>query len=443
MKVTFILPCVGRRRSRERYVRSWSMEPLAMAVLAARTPPEVERVFCDDRFDAIPFEEPTDLVALSVETYTARRAYQIAGRFRRRGVPVVMGGFHPTLAPEDAAAHADAIVIGEAEETWPRLLADFSAGRLQPRYTAERRPPLDGLRPDRSLYAGKPYLPVSLVETARGCPHACDFCSISRFYRRSWTARPVADVIAEIRTLPHRSLFFTDDNFTADRERTRALLQALMPLKVHWAAQIALDAAEDAELLDLMRCSGCVFVLIGFESLDPQRLAAMGKGVNRLRDYEEAARRLARAGIGVYGTFVFGYDGDTAESFRRTEAFARRNGFFFTAFNHVVPFPGTPLYERLEREGRLREPKWWLAPDARFGQVTFVPEGLAPAELTRLSYQYRRRFYSLPSIARRLRNWRANGSSPRRALIYLLLNLMTGLEVRRRQDLPLGAPEDG
>lgn len=443
MKITFVLPCVGRHHAGEPYVRSWSMEPLAIAVLAGLTPPDIERKFYDDRFDTIPYDEPTDLVALSVETYTARRAYQIAARFRQRGVRVVMGGFHPTLMPDEAAHHADAVVLGEAEETWPRVVADARAGRLQPRYVAAQRLSLAGLRADRGIYAGKPYLPVTLIETSRGCPHACEFCSISQFFGRTWNARPVAEVVAEIRALNARTIFFTDDNLLADRERAKRLLRALAPLKLRWAAQATLDAARDEELASLLQASGCLFVLIGFESLQPAALAAMGKDVNRVADYAHAARRLARHGIGVYATFVFGYDGDTETSFRLTRDFALANGFFFAAFNHIVPFPGTPLYTRLQQEGRLLAPAWWLEADYRFGQVAFRPQPLAARELAQLCFDYRHAFYRPRNVLRRaLANGRANCRTPARLLTFLALNFISRREIARRQNWPLGFQED-
>ena len=442
MKVTFILPSVGRHYAGEPYIRSWSMEPLAIAVLSGLMPPEVARKFFDDRFDEIPYGEPTDLVAMSVETYTARRAYQIAARFRQRGIPVVMGGFHPTLVPDEVARHADAVVLGEAEELWPRVIADVRAGCLQPRYAAVRRPSLAGLRADRSIYADKPYLPLTLIETSRGCPHACEFCSISQFFGQSWNARPIAEVVAEIRALKPRTVFFTDDHLLADRDRAKELLRAITPLKLRWAAQATLDTAQDEELIALLHASGCLFVLIGFESLQPAALAAMGKAVNRATDYAEAARRLARHGIGVYATFVFGYDGDTETSFRLTQDFALANGFFFAAFNHIVPFPGTPLYARLQREERLLSPAWWLEADYRFGQVAFRPQPLAAGELAQLCFDYRHAFYRPRNVLRRaLANWRANCRTPARLLTFLALNSISRREIARRQNWPLGAPE--
>ncbi|MBT3294107.1 MAG: B12-binding domain-containing radical SAM protein [Verrucomicrobia bacterium] len=438
MKVTFIVPAVGRKPG-QRYVRTWQMEPLAIATLAALTPPQIERCFFDDRVESVDYDVATDLVAISVETYTARRAYQIAARYRKRGVPVVMGGFHPTLAPQDALAHADAIVMGEAETSWPELLADVAAGKMKRQYQQEQRPSLAGHFPDRSIYGDKTYQPIALVETARGCRFTCDFCSITRFYKRSHQQRPVEDVVQEIASLDQRYVFFTDDNIGVNKARFRELLTALVPLKISWSAQVSIDVARDEELLQLMRRSGCVCVLIGFESLNPAVLSRMDKSVNGQAEiYDDAARALRKHGIGVYGTFVFGYDHDDQGSFEQTLAFAQRHGFFFTAFNHLVPFPGTPLYDRLHKEGRLLHAKWWLAEGYRFGDLAFRVKGMSEEQLADLCYTFRQRFYGPLSILRRLANWRANGRSPRRLFLYLSLNILSRNDVDGRQQLPLG-----
>ncbi len=425
------------------YVRTWSMEPLAIAVLSSLTPPEIERRFFDDRLDEIDYAAPTDLVAMSVETYTAKRAYQIAAVYRAKGVPVVMGGFHPTLAPEDAAAHADAIVMGQAERTWPRLLADFACGAMQPRYVQEEQPRFAVRLPDRSIYADKDYQPIALVETGRGCTFNCEFCSITKFFGRGHTQRPVEDVVAEIADLEQRYVFFTDDNIGVNRARFRELLTALIPLKISWAGQVSIDIARDDEILALMRRSGCVCVLIGFESMNPDVLAQMSKGVNaQTRVYESAAVAFIRHGIGVYGTFVFGYDGDNEQSFRETAEFAKRNGFFFAAFNHLVPFPGTRLYERMQVEGRLLYDKWWMSDDYRFGDVAFRVQGMTEQELAGHCYKYRQEFYGVSSILRRLGNWRANCRSPRRFFLFVSLNWLSRNDVVGRQELPLGIHEE-
>jgi len=441
MKVTFIVPAVGRKKGIP-YVRTWQMEPLAIAMLSALTPPGIEKRFFDDRLETIDYDEPTDLVALSVETFTAQRAYQIAARYRARKIPVVMGGFHPTLVPEDALEHADAIVMGEAEETWPQLLSDFSAGKLQRRYQQQGRPSLAGCFPDRSIYRDKTYQPIGLVETARGCTFNCDFCSITKFYKRSHRQRPVADVVKEVAGLGQRYIFFTDDNIGVNRERFRELLTALVPLKIFWSAQVSIDIAKDDDLLRLMRQSGCICILIGFETLNPAVLEQMDKSVNGQAEiYEAAGRAFRKYGIGIYGTFVFGYDDDGPESFQKTLEFAQRHGFFFTAFNHLVPFPGTPLYERLQREGRLLHAKWWLSKEYRFGDVAFRVKGMSEQQLAALCYQFRQRFYGPLSILKRLKNWRANGRSLRRLFLFVSLNLLSRNDVAGRQQLPLGERE--
>lgn len=439
-KVTFILPCVGRRAAREPYPRAWLMEPLAIAQLAALTPPGWEKVFYDDRLEAIPYDEPTGLVALSVETYTARRAGQISARFRARGVPVVMGGFHPTLAPDDAAPDADALVLGQAEGVWAGLLEDCAAGRLQPRYEAPQPPDLSGIFPDRTIFAGKRYMNLALVETGRGCRLACDFCSISAFFRRGHTARPVADVAREVAALRGRPVFFVDDNLAVDRVRARVLFEALRPLGVRWIGQISVHAADDDAFLAAMQASGCAGVLIGFESLAPASPALRGKALpgSPRPAYEAAIASLNRHGIAVYGTFVFGYDADTAATVAEAADFALRQRLFFAAFNHLVPFPGTPLYRRLAGEGRLIRAAWWREPDYRFGDLAFQPAGLTAPELAEACYRARRAFYALPRILARARNRRGNGSSLFMAWIYLTSNLLSRGEVEKRQGLPLG-----
>jgi radical SAM superfamily enzyme YgiQ (UPF0313 family) len=419
------------------------MEPLAIAVLSALTPADIERDFVDDRLERIDYEEPVDLVALSVETYTARRAYQIALEYRKRGVPVVMGGFHPTLVPDDALEYADAIVVGEAEQSWPQLLKDFSRGELKRIYRMGDRREMKWVNPDRTVYADKNYLPIALIETARGCCFECEFCSITKFYERSYRRKPVSDVVADIQQAGRRYVFFTDDNIAVDKKRLKDLLSRLVPLKIFWVAQASIDIAEDSELLKLMRRSGCICLLIGFESLRPAVLTRMKKGAaDRSGSYVSAVRTLRKHGIGIYGTFVFGYDDDRDESFRQTLEFAKRNGFFFAAFNHLVPFPGTELYERLELEERLLYSRWWRSADYRFGDVAFRVEGMSEQELAEKCYMYRRRFYSAASIIRRLKNWRVNCSSLQRLYLFLRLNLLSYSEIEKRQSLPLGFPEE-
>src|SRR4051794_14435378 len=191
MRLTLIHPCIGRRAGDRSYIRTWQMEPLPPALIAGITPPDVEVRFYDDRMEDIPFDEPTDLVAISIETYTAKRAYQIASDYRRRGVPVVMGGFHASLCPDEAADYAESVVIGEAEELWPQVLDDARHGTLKKFYRSSSRPRLSGLRPKRSIFAGKRYLPIGLVEAGRGCHFKCDFCAVQTVFSQTQSRRPI------------------------------------------------------------------------------------------------------------------------------------------------------------------------------------------------------------------------------------------------------------
>ena len=437
MRVTLIQPAMGRESSE--YVESWKMEPLSIAALAGLTPPAHEVVFWDDRVEPIPYDEPSDLVAISVETYTARRAYQIAAEYRRRGVSVVMGGYHPTLVPDEAARYADAIMIGEAEAVWGELLADAARGALQPRYQGAARPSMKGLRPARQIFADKRYMPLALVESGRGCKFGCDFCSIAAFFDQSYHYRPPQDVAAEVAATGRKLLFLVDDNVIADFERAKALFRAIEPCKVKWLSQGTLNAARDPELLRAMRRSGCAGMLIGFESLCDENLRAMNKSFNQVAGgWTEAIARIRDHGIKIYATFVFGYDHDTPALFERTLEFALEQKFFVAAFNHLQPFPGTPLYERLEAQGRLLYDRWWLEPGLRFGNVVFRPKQMAPEELFERLMELRRRFFSYRGILSRGLELKANFNTPLDGGIYLLVNLLLRKELDEKWGLPLG-----
>lgn len=441
-RVTLVHPCVGRHPGQTKYVRTWKMQPLPPALLAALLPRDVERRFYDDRLEAIPYDEPTDLVAISVETYTARRAYQIASEYRRRGVPVVMGGFHATLCPDEVARYAESVVVGEAEEVFPELVDDHRHGRARKVYRSRRRPGLEerGTLPDRSLFEGKRYLPLGLVESARGCRFRCDFCAVQSFFDATWQHHAVDRVLEDVERArrPGQMIFFIDDNLTSDLDAAKELMRALIPLEIRWVSQSSIVVAFDDEALDLAKRSGCQGLLVGFESLDPDSLAAMNKKFNLMRGGPRAAmERFRRHGLRIYGTFVFGYDHDTPESFDQALAFGREEGLFIAAFNHMTPFPGTPLYRRLEEEGRLRYDAWWLDPRYRYNEVPFHPRGLSPEELERRCLEARQRFYSWREIFARLRH-RIHWRDPFMALNFLVINALHHWDVEGRSGLPLG-----
>ena len=439
MRLTLIFPSVGRKENKP-YVRAWQMQPLSMAVLASITPPEIEVRFYDDRMEAIPFDEPTDLVAISVETFTALRAYKIARQFRLRGVPVVLGGYHVTLLPEEARQEADAIVVGDAEPIWAQLLDDARHRRLQPEYRGLGRRTLDGIRPRREIFAGRRYQNIALVEFARGCNFKCDFCAITAFHGANQNHRPAGEVVAEMQSIDSRRFFIVDDNIVSQPSKARQLCREMARLKISWVGQASIHIAQDDDLLEAMVASGCRGVLVGMESLDPANLRDMGKDWNLAAgSYAESLTRFRKHGLAVYGTFVFGYDHDDPASIQRSIDFARQEKLFLAAFNHLIPFPGTPLYRRLQAEGRLLKPRWWLDAEGRVGEVTFRPKKMSPSELEALCLDARRQFYGWGSIVERLRDRRANASGLLMTGIYLGLNISAHYDIDLRQGLQLGA----
>lgn len=442
MRVTLIKPNLGRRGTRP-YVDSGRMEPLQLGVLAGLTPADVDVRLYDDRMEPLPYDEPTDLVALTVETFTAKRAYEIAAAFHRRGVPVVLGGMHPTLVPDEVARYGDAVVTGDAESVWSRVVADAAAGRLQPRYHGDLPPvPQAGVLPRRNLFRGKGYLPITLLQFSRGCPYRCTYCATSAFFHRSHRHRDVGEVVEEIRAQRRRHLFFVDDNITADHDAAKELFAALIPLKVRWVSQASVDMLRDAELMDLMVRSGCLGHVIGFESLSDTSLRGMHKAVNRAAasdHYAEAIGQLRRLGLQTWAAFTLGHDDDTVASVRATADFAIGARFTFAAYNILMPYPGTPLYDSLASQGRLLyDGAWWLHPDWRFNHAAFVPARMTPDELTAESFACRRRTNSVRSIVSRLLEPSTNLRTPERFVTYLAYNPLFRTEVFRKQDMALG-----
>jgi radical SAM superfamily enzyme YgiQ (UPF0313 family) len=322
---------------------------------------------------------------------------------------------------------------------WERLLEDFRSGELARRYTGGNGTPLADYRLDRSIYQGKRYAPVELVQYGRGCRFACDFCSIHSFYGANLRVRPLDGLVAEIESLPKRRLlFFVDDNLFGRKLDLLALLEALEPLKRRWSCQISIDIARDEALLDRMAEGGCSYVLIGFESLNPASLRQMGKRWNKVSGpYERVVRALHSRGIGIYGTFVFGYDADTKDTIKRTLDFALDSRLEIANFNPLTPTPGSALYDRLLAEGRLLSPKWWLDPGYRYGATIFEPRGMGAEELAEGVFDARERFYSWRSIGLRVLDGEVP-FSPFHTGMTAAANIISRREIYKKQHRYLG-----
>ena len=438
MRLTLIHPCVGRYNGMK-YLRAWQMEPLPMAQIAALTPKEIDIVFYDDRLEPIPFDEPTDIVGISIETYTAKRAYQIASEYRKRGVTVVMGGFHATLCPDEVSEYADAIVIGQAETVWETLLKDFQKGELKRKYQEQSIFNEHQIIPDRSIYKDKNYLKISLLEAGRGCCFRCDFCSIQKFFEGKHFYRKIETIVSEIELLkPRKQLFFfVDDNITANKEQAKLLFKALIPLKIKWVGQADITINNDDELLELMVASGCQGILIGFESLNPTNLKLMNKGFNQAKSTPEAAiKKIHKAGIIIYATFLHGYDVDEIDDYKQIIDFCIDNKLFMVGFNHVTPFPGTGLYEKLNNENRLLYNQWWLDDKYTYGTIPY--KTVLPQEIIETHCRKNRtKFYSVISLLKRMRNL-ANIKNPTMFGFYFLINMMLRKDASQRILIPMG-----
>ncbi|BCS54301.1 B12-binding domain-containing radical SAM protein [Geobacter sp. SVR] len=400
MKLLFVSP--GWPKGRLWGELSFKFPSLSLAAIAAVTPPEWQLDFCDDSFEKLDYSCGADIVALTAMTAQINRAYEIADAFRARGTTVVMGGYHVSTMPDEALEHADAVVVGEGELVWPQLLSDWAAGRLKPRYQAGQL--MDMVQVPaarREIYTHKKYLLTNTLQTTRGCPHDCEFCSVTAFYGRKYRKRPIELVLSELEQMRARNsfAFFVDDNIVADRRYSLALFQGMKGMGLKWLSHSPIDFARDPELMKAAGESGCLGMFIGFESLDQDRLSAMGKTTNSAQSYLEDARAFRDHGIGILGSFVLGYDGDTPEVFEKTLRFCEQARLESAIFPILTPYPGTSVRRRLEQEGRILSNDWR---DYDMEHVTFRPSGMTVEQLQQGYEQLCRDFYSFPSMYRRI-----------------------------------------
>jgi radical SAM superfamily enzyme YgiQ (UPF0313 family) len=367
--------------------------------VAASMPSFVETRIVDEELEPIDFETEADLIGISFMTYNAPRAYEIAAEFRlRRGKPVIFGGYHPTLMPEEASQHADSVCIGDAEMSMALIADDFLKGRLRPIYSHGCFE-LKGLPvPDRKLLKRGSYAPVDVVQATRGCPHRCSFCSVAAFHHYGFRKRPVAEVIEEIKGLG-KYILFMDDNLIGDREYAEELFSRLIPLRRSWFSQCDIGMALDARLLGLASRSGCKGLFIGFESLSPRALRGWKKHRNAETDYSTAVKDLHGSGIAVFAGFVFGADTDTPDVFGATLQFLLESNIDALQATRLTPFPGTRLYRELDQQGRIFDKDW---SHYDFNHVVFEPLHMSRETLDRGVAFVLRQFHSRSAIGRRV-----------------------------------------
>ncbi len=435
MKVTLIQPTIGRVGDRK-LVRPWTLEPLAMAVLAGVTPRDVELKFYDDRIENIDYEDPTDIVGISVETSTALRAYEVAKHYRDQGITVVMGGVHPTLLPDEVSQYSDVVVSGHAEKLWPQILNDFKNGNLQKHYKEEGSISFETLA-DKSIFIGKKYFPASLIEFGRGCPFHCDYCDIPIYFDGKYSSRPLDSLVTEIRSSGKKLFVVVDDNLGSSPKALLEFCKAITPLKIKWVAQTSVTLAKNEELLRLVAKSGCLGVLLGLESIESENLRIMNKRFNESIPMVEAIRRFHNVGIRIHGSFIVGYDYDTTESVKRLVEFAIKQKLFIANFNPLTPIPRTPLYVRLQKENRMLNGRWWLDYSYRYGDFVFRPANMSPEEMSKVCEEAKRHFYGARSILTRAVSL-TNIHGIYSAFGYFGINMMTRKEVAVKTGAYLG-----
>jgi radical SAM superfamily enzyme YgiQ (UPF0313 family) len=385
---------------RVRRSRVLNFQQITMPYLAARVPPGWEVIHVDEEAEEIDWNINVDVVGVTFHTPSAFHAYNIAKRFRSRGICVVMGGPHVTLLPEEASQYADVIFIGEAEGLWEKFLKGFEAGSYLCVYQQTSVLSLENIPMARKdLFHRHDYTNGVLFAT-RGCPGQCDFCTIAVMYRHKLRKRPIEEVAAEYASFKGKIIIFWDDNIAGDMEYAKELFRAMAPYRKWWSSQASVHAGRDDDFLEAAAQSGCKQLFLGLESISQKSMADVNKGFNRVEEYRQIIERIHAHGIAVQAGTVFGFDHDSPEIFNDTLDFLEKMGVENATFNILTPFPGTPLFQKMEAEGRILT-RDWSKYNSR-DDVVYQPKRMSVAELLAGFRYANARFYSLPSIAKRL-----------------------------------------
>lgn len=403
MKILLIQPSGTVHRHRVgNFPKSLRYAPLTMTTLAALVPPEldIEVEVCDEGAQLLDFEARPDLIGITLITGTSPRGYAIADHFRRRGIPVVLGGVHTTLMPNEAAQHADCIVVGFGEETWPQLLRDFSKGKMQKKYVGLKAPSLVNYPiARRDLLKKESYITTSTIWATRGCLNDCDFCSIPATWGKNFYMRPVDEVVAEAAALPGKEFVLLDPSPMEDPPYAKKLFRELKKINKHWFGLSTTKIGEDPELMKIVGDSGCKGLLIGFESVDQMSIGSIQKDHNSVNFYVDLVKRMHDHGMGVQACFVFGLDDDKPDIFKRTVDFCDKAYVDLPRFSTYTPFPNTGAYRKLSAENRIISSNWSLY-DVE--HIVIKPKGMSVEQLQKGLLWAWNHAYRLPSIAKRL-----------------------------------------
>ena len=417
MKLLLVAPSnkLGRK-----VLKAIRMPQLGLHILASLTPDDVDITVMDEQIKEIDYSLHFDLVGISCMTATANRSYQLADRYRQKGSKVVLGGIYPTILPEEAIQHADAVVIGEAEGCWADVIADFRKNKLG-RFYHVPAPDLSKYpSPRRDFQIDKTLFNCVGLMTTRGCPYACEFCSVTDFYGGKIRHRPVSMVVEDIKQSGSKTFLVLDDNVTGHPEYSKELFEALIPLGIKWVGQSSLSLAKDKEMLKLCRQSGCAALFFGVESVSPASLIGMKKSLKSIEETEDAIKIIQDNGIAFHPSIILGFDTDTKAIFDDTLEFLARTRLPTMALNVLTPYPGTRLYRRFKDQGRIISHDW-----SRYDHhtVVFQPKNMTPQELAEGQRYVQSEFYSFPSILRHIPSLlRVSPLNLRRALILLLVN---------------------
>ena len=402
MKIAFLAPAGAMHRFDGSFSKSLHYAPLTLTTLAALVPEELkaELTIYDETVGKIPLDLDADLVCITCITGTAPRCYAYGDYFRSLNKTVVFGGVHPTMMPDEAAEHADTVITGFSEHTFPEMLRDYKNGRLKPRYNQGSDYTINNrVIPRRDLINKKQYMTINSVEAVRGCSLPCIFCAYPAAFGRTIYKRPVKEVIAEIEALNSKEILFPDVNLIADRAYAMELFTALMPLKKIWMGLVTSAVGIDDELIRLFQKSGCKGLLIGFESISQASQSFIHKGVNKVLEYGELMKKLHDAGILVQGCFAFGSDDEDPSVFEKTVEMVIKTKIDLPRYAILTPFPRTQLYSHLEEENRIVEDNWAMY-DVE--HCVFIPRKMTKDQLEKGIEWAWRETYKINSIVKRL-----------------------------------------